>query len=57
MKNIKKVLAVVLALVMVLGLAACGGGGNTTPNNNNAAPAEPKTVAEKIAAVVREQLA
>ena len=49
MKNIKKVLAVVLALVMVFGLAACGGG-NTTPANNNTAPAEPKTVAEKIAA-------
>ena len=37
----KKVLAIVLALVMVFGLAACGngGGGNTTPtpSNNNTA--------------------
>ncbi|MCR5009725.1 MAG: extracellular solute-binding protein [Clostridia bacterium] len=33
----KKVLAIVLALVMVFGLAACGnGGGNTTPQNNTA---------------------
>ena len=31
----KKVLAVVLALVLVLGLAACGGGGNQVIKNNN----------------------
>ncbi|MBR3302475.1 MAG: extracellular solute-binding protein, partial [Firmicutes bacterium] len=30
----KKVLAIVLVLVMVIGLAACGNGGNTTPANN-----------------------
>ena len=31
MKNIRKVLALVLSLVMVLSLAACGGGENTAP--------------------------
>ena len=34
----KKVLALVLAFVMVFCLAACGGGGNTTPANNANAP-------------------
>ena len=33
----KKVLALVLALCMVIGLAACGGGGNTAPANNTPA--------------------
>ena len=37
----KKVLAIVLVLVMVIGLAACGNGGNTTPaNNGNEAKSE-----------------
>ena len=41
----KKVLALVLAVCMVIGLAACGGGGSTPANNtpannsNNVAPA------------------
>ena len=43
----KKLLALLLALVMVLGLAACGSG-NTTPtaaaDNKPAAPAEEKPV-------------
>ena len=51
MKNIKKVLAVVLVLAMVFSLAACGGGGNTTPANNGGnGSKEPTTVEEKIAA-------
>ena len=49
MKNIKKVLAVVLVLAMVFSLAACGGG-NTTPTTNGNEAKEPTTVAEKIAA-------
>ncbi|MBR3094837.1 MAG: BMP family ABC transporter substrate-binding protein, partial [Clostridia bacterium] len=37
----KKILALILALVMVLALAACGGnGGNTEPSNDTPAPAD-----------------
>ena len=39
----KKIIALLLVLVMVFGLAACGEkGGNNAANTNNAAPAEPK---------------
>ena len=31
----KKFIAIILALVLVLGLAACGGGGGSTPANNS----------------------
>ena len=57
----KKVLALLLALVMTLALSACGGGGNDTPapadntpaNNtdapaNNDAPATPAPSGDKI---------
>ncbi len=39
----KKVLAIVMVMAMILGLAACGGKtpANNSGNNNNAAPAEP----------------
>ena len=40
----KKVLAIVLVLCMVIGLAACGG---TTPANTNNANTEPEVVADK----------
>ena len=41
----KKVLAVLLVLVMVFGLAACGSNNNTTPaNNNNVEPVAEKKV-------------
>ncbi len=43
----KKVLAIVLALVMVIGLAACGGGGNTTPAGNNTNNTTPEPTADK----------
>ena len=44
----KKLIAMLLALVMVLGLAACGG--NAAPAETNAAPAETKAPATEAAA-------
>ena len=38
----KKIIALLLVLVMVFGLAACGDKGGNNAANNNAAPAEPK---------------
>ena len=40
----KKVLAVLLVLVMVFGLAACGSNNNATPANNNTEPVAEKKV-------------
>ena len=41
----KKVLAILLVLVMVFGLAACGSNNNATPaNNGNEAPVAEKKV-------------
>ncbi|MBQ1712427.1 MAG: peptide ABC transporter ATP-binding protein, partial [Firmicutes bacterium] len=47
MRKVSKVLAVILALIMVFGLAACGTPANNTPANNGntePAPAERKEV-------------
>ena len=44
----KKLIAMLLALVMVLGLAACGG--NAAPAETKAAPAETKAPATEAAA-------
>ena len=40
----KKVLAILLALSMVLGLAACGGKSNNNSSNSNTAPKEDYTI-------------
>ena len=40
----KKIIALLLVLVMVFGLAACGNKGGNNAANNNAAPAEPKVL-------------
>ena len=44
MRKVSKALALLLACVMVFGLAACGGKSNNSSNNNNVAPAERKEV-------------
>ena len=44
MRKVSKALALILACVMVFGLAACGGKSNNSGNNNNVAPAERKEV-------------
>jgi oligopeptide transport system substrate-binding protein len=44
MRKVSKALALLLACVMVFGLAACGGKSNNSGNNNNVAPAERKEV-------------
>ena len=48
----KKVLALVLALVMVIGLAACGGG-NTAPAGNNTNNTTPEPTADKSAEILQ----
>ncbi len=52
MNSLKKITAVVLALIMVIGLAACGNGSQNTGNNNNAAPAPTWPSANNVTVVV-----